>query len=140
MLTVGEIAALAFNGVAGAISDAIHNASLSEDTTGAYDVVTGAYAVTTVTAVGRAVVDTVKPIADIFPEYVVGPADELILLEGFTAARENMRLTFAGWERHVTAVQDVLNAGSLFYVVARKVALGPNELPTLGPDFDGNDW
>lgn len=124
MMTVAEIAEMAFDAVAESITDAIHAASLSEDTQGAYNAVTGAYAVTTTTATGRAVVDTVKPMADIFPEYVAGPSDELILLEGFTAARENMRLTFGGWVRHVTAAQDVLNAGSLFYVVARKAVAG----------------
>jgi hypothetical protein len=140
MFTVGEINAMAVDAVQAAIPDAVHSASLSEDTQGAYDNATGAYAITTVTAAGRAIVETAKPIADIFPAYVVGPSDELVWLEGFTAARENMRLTFGGWVRHVTQSQDVLGAGSAFYVVARKVTLGPNESPTLGPEFDGNDW
>jgi hypothetical protein len=140
MLTVGEINKMALDAVQSVITDAVHFASLSEDTQGAYDVVTGEYAVTTVTAVGRAVVDTVKPVGDIFPAYVVGPADELVWLEGFIAARENMRLTFGGGVRHVTQVQDVLGAGSAFYVVARKVTLGPNEAPSLGVDLDGQEW
>jgi hypothetical protein len=140
VLTVGSINKLALDAVQAVIVDAVHAASMSEDTQGAYDVVTGQYAVTTVTAVGRAVVDTVKPVADIFPDYVAGPADELVWLEGFIAARENMRLAFGGWVRHVTQVQDVLGAGSAFYVIARKVTLGPNETPSIGVDFDGNDW
>jgi len=139
MTTVAAIAAEAFAAVALEVTDAIHAASLSEDTQGAYDTATGAYAITTTTATGRAVVASETPVNDIFPAYIAGPADELILLEGFTAARENMRLTFAGWVRTVTQVQDIVNAGSLFYVVARKVSVGPNEQPSLvaGP---GDEW
>lgn len=137
--TVAQIAARAFTAVAARITDAIHDASLSDDAQGAYDTATGVYAITTTTAIGRAVVASEKAIPDIFPAYIAGPADELILLEGFTACRENMRLTFAGWVRTVTQVQDIVNAGSLFYVVARKVSVGANEQPSLvaGP---GDEW
>ncbi len=139
MFSVADIAKLAMDAVSGEISDAIHPASLSEDAQGAYNAATGAYAITTTTAAGRAVVASEKPVTDIFPAYIVGPADELILLEGFTACRENMRLTFAGWVRTVTQVQDIVNAGTLFYVVARKVSVGPNEQPTLVSD-GGDEW
>ncbi|QDP65866.1 MAG: hypothetical protein Unbinned7865contig1001_65 [Prokaryotic dsDNA virus sp.] len=119
-MTVAQIAAKAYTAVAAKITDAIHNASLTYDTQGAYDFDTGEYALTPVTATGRAVVDTVKPVADIFPDYIAGPGDELILLEGFTSCKENYRLTISGDTWHIGRVQDIVAAGSLFYVVARR--------------------
>jgi len=119
-LTVAQIAAMAFNGVSGAIPDAIHPATLTRTVHGAvYDPVTGSYPTTTETQTGRVVVDTVKPVQDVFPAYVAGPGDELILLEGFTSARENETLIFAGRTRVIRQVQDIVSAGSLFYCVAR---------------------
>jgi len=116
--TVAQIAKRAFDRVAARIPDAIHAATLTREVQGAYDAVAGAYSTTTATQSGRIVVDTVKPIADIFPAYVVGPSDELILLEGFTSAVENDELQFAGRTKTVKKVQDIVAAGSLFYVVA----------------------
>ena len=118
-LDVARIAKLAFDGVARAISGAIHPATLTRTTQGAYNPTTGAYATTTATQTGRAVVDTAKPLQDVFPDYIVGAGDELILLEGFTSARENDSLSFAGRTRIIRQAQDVLAAGSLFYIVAR---------------------
>lgn len=118
-LTVAQIAAKAMDAVAAKITDAIHAATLVRTTQGAYNATTGAYATTTATQTGRAVVDTVRPAQDVFPDYVAGPGDELILLEGFTSAKENDALTFAGRTRTVRQVQDIAAAGTLFYVVAR---------------------
>lgn len=120
-LTVAQIADIAMSAVSAQITDAIHAATLSHDTQGAYDFDTGEYTVTTTTETGRAVVDTEKPASDIFPDYVVGPGDELILLEGFTACAENHRLTMTGATWHIQRVQDIVAAGTLFYVVARRV-------------------
>lgn len=119
MPTVAQIAKLAFDGVSVAILDAIQTATLTRTTQGPYNPATGDYATTTDTQTGRAVVDSVKPVKDVFPEYVVGPADELILIEGFASAVENDTLTFAGRTRIVLQVQDIVAAGSLFYVLAR---------------------
>lgn len=120
MTTVAAIAAKAFSAVADRITDAIQAATLTATTQGAYNAATGAYATTTSTQTGRAVVDTVTPKADIFPDYTAGTGDELILLEGFTACTENMVLTMAGGDWHVSQVQDILRAGSLFYIIARR--------------------
>ena len=118
-MDIAEIAALAFDGVESAITDAIHLATLTRTTQGNYNASTGAYATTTAAQTGRALVDTVRPVADVFPDYVVGVGDELILLEGFTSCRENDALAFAGRTRIVRQVQDIVAAGSLFYAVAR---------------------
>jgi hypothetical protein len=119
MTTVAEIAREAFDAVAAEITDAIHPATLTRETQGAYNTTTGSYATTTTTQTGRVVVDTVKPVQDVFPEYVAGPGDELILIEGMTSAKENDELTFAGLTRIVRQAQDIVAAGSLFYVIVR---------------------
>lgn len=120
-ISVAQIASQAFSGVSAAISGAIHSATLNWDVPATYDADTGTYSVSAQSASGRAVVDTVKPIADVFPDYVAGSGDELILIEGFTACEEGWTLTFNGTTWHIKAVQDILAAGSLFFVVGRKV-------------------
>ena len=119
-LTVAQIAARAMNRAGAAITDAVHVATLGYVTRGAYDHATGGYAETPVSLSGRAVVATETPIADAFPDYVAGPGDELVLLEGFTATpKEGWELTFSGRTRVVRRVQDIAGAGTLFYAVAR---------------------
>ena len=106
-------------GVAVAIPDAVHPATIVRTTNGTYNATTGAYAATTATTTGRAVFADERPIEDVFSDYVVGPADQLILLEGFTSVKENDALTIGGVTRDVRRVQDIAGAGSVFYVVAR---------------------
>lgn len=118
MPTVAEINELALDGVAAGIPDAVHSAILAYDTQGAYNAATGAYAETTTTANGRLVVATGAPVGDIFPAYTVGPHDELLWLEGFTTIpEEDWRVTANSITWEIKAVQDVLAAGSAFYVV-----------------------
>ena len=126
-ISVAQIAAKAFSGVSGAITGAIHDATLTwqvspipGDPSAAYDSDRGEFVSIPATATGRAVVDTVKPISDVFPDYVAGSGDELILLEGLTACEEGWKVAFNGGTWHITAVQDILAAGALFYVVGRK--------------------
>ena len=119
MTTVAAISKLAFDGVAAKITDAVISATLARRTQGAYDDETGSYTITTTTQTGRIVVDGTTPVTDIFPAYVIGPADELVMLQGFTACQENDVLTFGGADRVVMAVQDIAGAGTLFYAVVR---------------------
>lgn len=119
MLTIAEIATLAFDGVSAEVSDAIHAATLSHKAAGTYDPGAAAFLTTATVQTGRAVVDTATPAIRVFPDYVAADGDELILLEGLTDAAVGDVLTFAGRTRHVMAVQDILAAGALFYVVAR---------------------
>lgn len=107
------------NAAQSAISDAVHTATLTRETQGAYDTATGVFAVTTAVQAGRATVASSAPIEDMFPSYIVGPGDQLILLEGFTACAENDILAFAGLTLKVRRVQDIAAAGTLFYCVAR---------------------
>lgn len=121
MVTIAEIAAQAFDGVAAEITDAIGAATLTRTVQGAYDTDTGTYSTTPEEQTGRSVLETTKPINDIFPDYVIGPGDELLFLEGFTSCRENDVLTIGAVGRTVLQVQDILGAGTLFYCVARVV-------------------
>ena len=120
-LTVAQIADLAMTAVQAQITDAIHSATLSYDVQGAYDFDTGEYATTTTTLTGgRIVVDTEKPATDIFPDYEIGPGDELIFCEGFTACEETWALTANSRTWIIRQVQDIVAAGSIFYVIGRR--------------------
>lgn len=119
MTTVAAIARDAFNAVAAQITDAILDVTVTRITQGAYNVTTGAYAETTSTQTGRAVLDTVKPVQDLFPAYVRGPKDQLFLIEGITTLREGDELTIGATTYAVAAVQDIVGAGSLFYAIAQ---------------------
>ena len=122
MTTVGQIAATAFDAVAAQITDAIKAATLTYITRGAYDYATGLYAETETTVSGRSIVDRTQPVRDIFPDYVVGPNENLFLLEGFPVVpRENYILTIGGVRNSVKRVQDILGTGALQYVVALEV-------------------
>ena len=119
--TVAQIADKALDAVSAAITDAVPACTLSWVTQGAYNTTTGTYAETPGSDTGRAVIDTVKPVTDIFPDYVAGPGDELIFLEGLTTApKEGYKVTIGSVVRHIRQVQDIVGAGSLFYVIARK--------------------
>lgn len=119
MTTVAQIAARALNGVAARITDAVHAATVTRATRGAYNTTTGAYAVTTASQTGRAVFATETPIIDVFPEYVIGPGDQLILLEGMAGLKETDALVIGSVTRTIRAVQNIAGAGSVYYVVAR---------------------
>lgn len=123
--TIAQIAAQAMNAASLAVADAILVAELSYITESDYNTATGQYDTQTVTIIngGRAVLDTVKPVKDAFPNYVAGPSDKLFLLEGFTTApAEGWGLAVGGVDYEITQVQDVALAGSLFYVIAIKSA------------------
>lgn len=119
MTTVAQIGASAFDAVAASITDAIIAVTVTRTTQGAYDVASGSYATTSTTQTGRAVVDTVKPVTDIFPAYIVGPKDQLFFIEGITALAEADTITTASGTYKVAKVQDVLHNGTLFYAVAQ---------------------
>lgn len=119
MTTVEAIAKAAFDAVAADITDAILDVTVTRITQGAYNVSTGVYAETTTTQTGRAVLDTVKPVADLFPAHVRGPKDQLFIIEGITALREGDEITIGATDYAVAAVQDIVGAGSLFYAIAQ---------------------
>lgn len=121
MPTVAEIAKLAVDGVQGAIPDAIDNATLTEKAKGTtYDTVTASYpVVSTDHGTCRAVLETQKPISDVFPDYIVGSSDQLYFLEGYSSVpKEGWEITIDNVTRTIKRAQDILNAGSIGYVIA----------------------
>lgn len=121
MTTIALIADAAFDAVALAITDAISDATVSYDTQGVYDASTGTYTVTTSTINGRAVFDTEKPASDIFPDATIGPREQLVLLEGFSAAlKEGWKVTIEGVAYEIKAAQTIVGSNSLQYAVVLK--------------------
>ena len=108
MTTVAEIADAAFDNVALAITDAIKTATLSSVANGSYNYDTGAYSTTTTTISGRCVIDSQTPASDIFPDYVIGPNEQMMMLEGFSS------VPYEGW---------TLTLGSKTYTVKRVQAI-----------------
>ena len=118
MTTITAIADAAFDAVALAITDAIADATISYDTNGTYNPSTGVYPVTTTTISGRALFDTEIPANDIFPDTVIGPQDQLVLLEGFSAVvKEGYKLTVNSVDYEVKRSQAIVGSVSLQYAV-----------------------
>ncbi len=122
MITVGQIATKAFDKVASKISGVILDAELFEKVKGTYDSATGTHPETEETrGACRAIMETQKPIGDVFPDYTAGPGEMLFFLEGISnVPQENWILRIAGQpDRTITKAQDILLAGAIAYVVAR---------------------
>lgn len=118
--TVTAIADAAFDAVAAAITDAVQTITLTKTAYSSYNTTTGAYSEVDTTYSGRGVLDTVKPMADVFPSWTVGPNDQLWLLEGLSAApAEGDKLTVSSVDYRIAKVQDIVGAGTLYYVVAQ---------------------
>lgn len=116
--TVTAIADAAFDAVNAAITDVIYDATLTSVANGAYNYTTGAYAETETTINGRALFDTETPAADIFGDTVIGPRDQLMLLEGFSSsAKEGHKLTVNSVDYEVKSAQNIVGSVSLQYAV-----------------------
>jgi len=118
-LTVAQIAAKALNAVQGAITDAVHDATLTRADASTYDVATGVYLDAPESVTGRAVFQGASPSRDPFPGYTIGPNDQIIMLEGFTSVKKNDRVEIGARVLTVMAVQDIAGAGSVYMVAAR---------------------
>jgi hypothetical protein len=119
MVLVAEIADLALAKVGAKVTDAIITSTLFEPTQGAYSTVTGTYAAGETNHGSMSmVVQTEKPIQDLFPDYIKGDGDQLVFLRGDVAPEE-------GWELRgaktytIRAVQDILGNGTIFNAVVR---------------------
>jgi len=120
MTTISKIAKAAFDAANTAVAGIVSDATLTYSTNAAYNPATGSYSPTgTPITGGRALVQTDKPIADLFPDYIAGPTDILVLLEGFTVTpQEGWSLTFNSHTYEIKQVADILGASELFNVVA----------------------
>ncbi len=104
--------------VAVAMEEAGFPITLTRTAQDAYDPVTGTHAVTTATVAGFAVVASDATVQDVFPDYIVGPGDELLMIYASTVA-ENDALLFEGRNMTVRRVKDMTGAAFLWNVVAR---------------------
>ena len=123
MTTITAIADAAFDAANSAITDAIHDATLTYTSNYdfSYDVDEGNYLQSSTSITGRALFDTEKPMNDLFPDYVVGPKEILVLLEGFsTECKEGWKLTVNSIDYTVKKVQTVAGSVSLMYAVVVK--------------------
>lgn len=120
-MTVADIAAKALNGVAAKLSGVVHACVVSRETDGVFDPETGTFTSETVTDTGRIVFDNQTPPADLFPDYVPGPGEELAYIEGLTvlAPKEGDALTFDGKTFAILKSSDLLHAGAFYPVIVR---------------------
>jgi hypothetical protein len=120
MESIGSIARRALDRVQQKIADAIQDGILLEPVKTGYDHATGAY-VTDLTerATGRVVTETTRPVKSVFPDFVAGPGDQLMLLEGFAVAPQTGWTLRLGRDHEILRVQDILGAGTLFFAVVR---------------------
>lgn len=116
MTTIANIAALALARVSAKITDAVWDATVTQIARVAYTVATNTYSETLTVLTGRAVFCTDKPVEDVFPDFVAGPSDQLLLLT-ISALAENDTVAIAGITRDVRAVQKI--GPGVFYAVAR---------------------
>lgn len=121
MLTVANIAKRAFDGVAGKVTDVIHEGTLKRVIPGEYDPNTGMVEDETVTDSCRAIFDNQQPLQDLFPDFVPGASDELVYLEGLTEMqpREGDSLETAGRTFAVIRTSDILRAQGLYSMIVR---------------------
>lgn len=121
MTSVAEVAKEAFDGVGAEFSDVILDAVITRRVQGAYDAASGAYTETSLAISGRAIVSTESSISDYFPDYVIGPGDELIFLEGLSSRpiEADILSIPSHPDRTIRSVGDIVGVGSFFAVVAR---------------------
>ena len=143
MVTVAEIAAEAMDAVAAEITDAIHTATLNWSVQGAYDPDAGTYSTTPASDTGRAVEDTTRPIGDVFEDYIVGPGEVLVLLEGFTSVpEENWKLNYGAYTGDAAAEWLALMGGirkAVIYIITEAMARVTEKSPVDVGTFQ-NNW
>lgn len=118
-LTIAAIAAKAFTAARSAVSDAVQDGTLTQINRGVYDAVAGTHAEIRSTQTGQVVFQGSAPIPDLFPDYVIGPTERLLMLQGFTGVKEADLIAVGDKIRIIRAVMDIGGAGTLFNVIAR---------------------
>lgn len=118
MTTPGSIAAQAFDKLEAKMDNVIQNVTLIEPTRGAYNSATGEYAAAeTDHSTCRYLVETTKPVKDIFPTYIDGPGEFLVLIVGASTPPKEGWILRGTVDRVIKRVQDILHAGDLFYAI-----------------------
>ena len=122
MATVAGIADTAIAAVKAAITDAFISANLIEPTQGAYNTLTGTYAKGETDHGAKDILfKRSQRITDLFPDYVAGPNDQLVLVRSTTAPQDGWVLRAGSIDYVIFGVQDILENGNLFNVLVREV-------------------
>lgn len=120
-ISVADIAKQAFDKVASKISGVIQAATITRTVNGTYNPTTGTYTQSTSTDTGRGVFASEDVAKDIFPDYIIGPSDEMIYLEGLKslAPKETDNLAIGGRTLTIKRVRNLVNSGGLYAVMAQ---------------------
>jgi len=118
MTTPGSIASDVLDSVDAQLEGVVHTVSLIEPTRAAYNAATAKYETgETDHGTCRLIVETTKPVNDLFPDYIDGPGEYLVLIVGASAAPKEGWILRGTVDRVVKRVQDILRAGDLFYAI-----------------------
>lgn len=104
--------------------EVVFDAVLTKVVQGAYNVATGSYALTPTPYNCRVFVDATTPADKIFPSYVLGENELLVMIADLDTIEpvEGEKITFKSQTFEVIVNQNVLLGDFLHYAVVRKVA------------------
>lgn len=134
MQTIAQIADKAFSAVAARIGGAVHPMVIKRKSANEYNPATGGWTTLLQNADGRIVFDNATPPADVFPDYVPGPGEELAYCEGLPSLmpREGDSIEAVGKTFSVIRSANLLYAAGLWPVVLRA-----DGVPILTSSFSG---
>lgn len=120
-MSIADLAASAFDAIAGHFPEAVKPCTLRRATGSEYDPVTGEYVVIYDETEGRCCFDTTRPAEDTLPALIPGPSDLLCWLEGLEwAPQEADELLADGVTFTVMQGADVAMTGGAFAAVVRR--------------------
>lgn len=118
MTTPGSIASDVLDSVDAQLEGVVHTVSLIEPTRATYNATTAQYeAGENDHSTCRLIVETTKPVKDLFPAYIEGPGEYLVLIVGASTPPKEGWILRGTVDRVIKRVQDILQAGDLFYAV-----------------------
>jgi hypothetical protein len=120
--TVAAIAKKAFDAVAAKIGGVTQTGTLTRKANATYNATTEAYTAAASTYTCRVVDNSGKRMGvapGAFANYVAGPGEVLLYLEGLTVVPlKDDRIAYGAHSRTIQAVEDIVGAGCLYAVVA----------------------
>ena len=118
--SIAQISKKAFDAVSKKVNGVIFKAVLETDEKGSYNRTTAAYDDATNTTYNCRLLVDKTPKDGKLGTYIISKKEQVLIVEGLTIVpKENQTLTFNGGTKTITFVDDVLSAGSLFYVVVK---------------------
>lgn len=118
--TLKLISKKAFDKLAAKLTGVVFTGTLTKQTKGAYNRTTGSYDAPTDATHSCRVLVAETPTNGLLGTYTVSEKEKVLIVEGLTVVPvENDKLDFNGDTKTVTFVDDILDAGEFFQVVAR---------------------